>query len=709
MNLVINAVTTTKSEPVVSKPTHRATSMKIWPVVATFQLLWLYWFMTTPLPNATPVGSGTSISRGLLLFSTTPLLNPNFRWSQSLIGQAVGELSGFTSLVDRIPIVGIAMLLLAGIWGLGTLILQMLPGSGKVGWEPGERLLAALAIGTAGWGALTLVVGRLGLLQKWFWLILIFTLIMSGIWISRNLRNDTRTSETKSLLKAVAPLPSWPFVLIMLLASMLPTIDFDCIEYHLQGPREYWQSGRISYLPHNIYTNMPFGVEMLHTSAMSLAADWKTGALAGQLLIGLHPLMTAGFIQYLCRRMGAPGAGWWGALFYLTTPWTYRLAAIPYVEGPLCAAMAAWIWAAGRALDERKLFWWIIIGIFTGWGMACKYTAILPMVIPGMAVVCYAMLSERSFKPLLGVVCGGSLIFAPWMVKNVIDTGNPVYPLAWNLFGGIDWDPAMNAKWAAAHGRKPIEFQSLMNNMIDVAGRSDWQTPLFLAFAPLAFVKSKKCRKSIFILLLSTWIFISWWLFTHRLDRFWLPIQPVLAALAGLGAATFFVSKPERVWRNGFVTLSLMANWIYCSSALAGLNEWTKPLATLWKTVPNRLYPASVLVDGSLANTDKVLLVGQAAVFYWEKPILYNTVFNREGIEIIASGKSSNEIHKSLKEMGITHLFVDWSEITRYRQPGNYGFTDFVTEAFFERLLKDGVLSDPSYPGQGRILYKVRP
>jgi hypothetical protein len=142
---------------------------------------------------------------------------------------------------------------------------------------------------------------------------------------------------------------------------------------------------------------------------------------------------------------------------------------------------------------------------------------------------------------------------------------------------------------------------------------------------------------------------------------------------------------------------------------LAGLNEWTKPLATLWKTVPNRLYPASVLVDGSLANTDKVLLVGQAAVFYWEKPILYNTVFNREGIEIIASGKSSNEIHKSLKEKGITHLFVDWSEITRYRQPGNYGFTDFVTEAFFETLLRDGVLSDPSYPGQGRILYKVRP
>ncbi len=29
---------------------------------------------------------------------------------------------------------------------------------------------------------------------------------------------------------------------------------------------------------------------------------------------------------------------------------------------------------------------------------------------------------------------------------------------------------------------------------------------------------------------------MTWWLLTHRLDRFWLPILPVLAVLAGLGA-----------------------------------------------------------------------------------------------------------------------------------------------------------------------------
>ena len=32
------------------------------------------------------------------------------------------------------------------------------------------------------------------------------------------------------------------------------------------------------------------------------------------------------------------------------------------------------------------------------------------------------------------------------------------------------------------------------------------------------------------------YLFLTWWLLTHRLDRFWLPLLPVLAVLAGLGA-----------------------------------------------------------------------------------------------------------------------------------------------------------------------------
>jgi hypothetical protein len=51
---------------------------------------------------------------------------------------------------------------------------------------------------------------------------------------------------------------------------------------------------------------------------------------------------------------------------------------------------------------------------------------------------------------------------------------------------------------------------------------------------------------------------------------------------------------------------------------------------------------------------------------------------------------------------------VEWSEIARYRSPGNYGFTPFVTEAFFRNLVEAKVLDPPSKLGARQELYKVR-
>ena len=139
----------------------------------------------------------------------------------------------------------------------------------------------------------------------------------------------------------------------MALGAMLPTTDFDAIEYHLQGPKEYFQAGRIAFLPHNVYTSMPFGVEMLHLLGMEVLDDWWLGALAGQLLVASYAPAAAAMIALTARRWASPRAAWVAAVVYLTTPWVYRIAVIPYVEGPLCYYHAALVWAASRALDAE--------------------------------------------------------------------------------------------------------------------------------------------------------------------------------------------------------------------------------------------------------------------------------------------------------------------------------------------------------------------
>src|SRR5262249_55019176 len=149
-------------------------------------------------------------------------------------------------------------------------------------------------------GVITLIVGRMGWLGPWFIRIGLACLAsLPLVWLGL-CRGGVR-EESEQIPRADSshsaeegppathpgdPL-AWlfglliaPFVAITLLGSMLPATDFDVLEYHLEGPKEYHQAGRIAFLPHNVYTNMPFDVEMLHLLGMSVMADWWWGALS---------------------------------------------------------------------------------------------------------------------------------------------------------------------------------------------------------------------------------------------------------------------------------------------------------------------------------------------------------------------------------------------------------------------------------------------
>ena len=210
----------------------------------------------------------------------------------------------------------------------------------------------------------------------------------------------------------------------MILGSMLPAIDFDVLEYHLQGPKEYYQAGRISFLPHNVYTNMPFGVEMLHLLAMEVMGDWWWGGLAGQLLVALFGPAAAVLIAAAAARAGSPRAAWFAALVYLSTPWIYRLAVIAYVEGPLCfyhaalsgLAVAGW---GTRAISPCSAIWGLL-GLLAGGAMGCKYTGLDLGGHPVRAARALRRVAQAiALRSSSAIVLGWAVVMGPWLVKNV--------------------------------------------------------------------------------------------------------------------------------------------------------------------------------------------------------------------------------------------------------------------------------------------------
>ena len=82
----------------------------------------------------------------------------------------------------------------------------------------------------------------------------------------------------------------------------------------------------------------------------------------------------------------------------------------------------------------------------------------------------------------------------------------------------------------------------------------------------------------------------------------------------------------------------------YITTALAGLNEWTGDLVFLRRDIPRRWNAPLARLDTELPANARPLMVGQAAVFHLAHPVAYNTVFNPETIELLASGKNDRRV-----------------------------------------------------------------
>ena len=467
-------------------------------------LIWMFgfflWFQSFQLPE-------NHIDRwalwpGLpyrLLDLIDPPATPNAPWSWFYLGQ-------------RVPFLFIALATWIGCGTLGSLILRSL----KIESRGAERLCFSVGIGLSVFSLVMLLLGRSGWMSRWP-LVAVLAASAVGELICRRRKtpggDSAITSAVRSMPRRGSSMIGWVllavlglFVFGQQLGAMSPQTDFDVLEYHLGGPKEWFQLGRIQRLPHNVYTSFPFLSEMLILSSMVLYGDWDWGALAGQSVIaGFIPLTAIG-LYAAGRRWFSENTGRLAALVYLTSPWMYRISIIAYAEGGLSFYLFASIFAAFRygfptpepaPTDVRtNLSWVFLSGLLAGSAMACKYTGLVLVVIPiGLMLVWMAVrrLSAGKVQQAAMVVAlygvGVACTIGPWLLKNVVETGNPVFPLAVRIFGGADRDEVLDTKWRHGHDS---DYANLIVGLIDlpvklrdVTATNDWHTPLLFALAPL--------------------------------------------------------------------------------------------------------------------------------------------------------------------------------------------------------------------------------
>ena len=679
------------------------------------------------------------------------------------------------ALADRVPVLTIALAIVGFAWLAGWLAMalcRMDRGLSRL-----EQFVFATAVGLNLVSTWTLAVGLAGLLCRvWAFILPGVAVCSAAGWVAWQRRTapvdrgQQWAGSGEGEATSGGQVLSWgwlwaglPFVAVIVLGGMLPPVDFDVREYHLQVPKEFYQRGRIEFLPHNVYGNMPMGVEMHSLLAMVLAGDWWLGALAGKTVAALFAPLGALALVAAGRRWLNSSAAVVAALAYVSCPWVVHVSTAGLIDGGVACylflavyAMLLWLDRSGSAqaggtasLPVAPRGRSALAGFLAGAAVATKYPAALFVLLPLAVVAAVAGLWKwrgraasakgwgKLFPPFRrSVVTGGTFLLVAfigcglWLAKNWVFTGNPTYPLLYEVFDGRYWSHEKNEKWNRAHRPEwPAEFSPahLWADLTRVGCRSEWLSPLVIPLAALGLVAVcsmprggpggrqghgrlalNPSSRIVVVFCAAQFFFViaAWWLFTHRIDRFWIPALPLACLVAGLGAS-WSMAPAWRVALRFFLVLALVSSFLVASTARPGVyNRYFVRLQRL-RTHPERVDPW-ILYFNRLRPPGRVLLVGAAEVFDLEVPAMYNTVFDDCIFEKLVKGRRPEQVRAAFAARDITYLVVHWGEIARYRSPGNYGFTDFVQPDVLARLVRAGVLEPlPPLKGHPARAYRV--
>lgn len=655
----------------------------------------------------------------------------------AMIGLSLQEFS----ILDRVPILFGAGLWLTLAWWLGRpFVERALRGE--------DRVLThsiSILVGLALLSTLTLVLG-MGYLLRSRWPL--FGAILVAVYFAWKFRpaNDTEIVDDESdanVQLTYSVYDRWLFRWLQIgtvvlgacyvLGGLLSPWEFDVVEYHLQAPKEFFLDGGISHVPHNVYANMPLGAEMHSLATMVLigGSDWFTGALVGKLIVSIFAVLAAFLLFGFLRKRLGNESGWFAVALLLSTAGCIHVSLAGLIDMAVGAYLLATvvvtaILVAKLNSGSASFADVLLLGLLSGAAGACKYPAILLVIIPAVLLCGFVIIWEQRAKPadqgdgqkvdrtvfLLAMSVGLLFTCFPWLIKNTLTTCNPVYPLASSLFVTPDLNETQLENWNRVHspqstgsGAGAYSLSALAEAGEQLLWGSTYLNPalVFLTVVGSCSVLYDLCTKRFAMswhtlsLLFCVWGLAVWWLLTHRIERFWMPLLPLFSLLSIVAVSRVSSAKVALVPLG----IALFGVLFGLSQALAGLapneNRYFANLAGL-RAEAGLSQKVAWINENLDVDADRLLCIGDAAAFHYRVPIEYATCFNTNPMESMLKDETSESQKRALEIMGVTHVLVNWLEIDRYRSPGNYGFSDWPQRGDIDGMVESGVLEPMENP-----------
>jgi len=531
------------------------------------------------------------------------------------------------------------------------------------------------------------------------------------------------------LCTAILMLVALEFIL-----NLTPPIARDALIHHLAIPKLWLKNSGFYEIKWADFSYFPMNIDLLYIIPLYFNKDFLTNFIHMSFGIG-----TALLIYHYLKNKISRIAGLMGILVFLSTPIVVRLSTQAYVDLGLSFFTTAAIFSFLRYRDgEYKEFKWLFFSsVAMGLALGTKYNALIVWFFLSLSIV--YIYSRDTNKQWHAIGYGAVFflislaVFSPWLIKNMILTGNPLYPL---FKGGLS--PMVSADsqigffqmreilhgegfWETLLIPVRIFFQGQDNSIRYFDGVLN---PMLIILPPFAFMNKSFYRDKLFFLSFTIFFILIVFFLEQKafamdaIIRYILPVIPILSILAVMGIINIW----KWAMNHSIPTRNILRTVLFAvcigmmSKNIFYVNDYYQKIAPMnyisgketrdaFITRHNSSYAAIKYINEHTPENAKIRLVFLAGRgYYLDRRYDEGASYGIADVSGLAKNAyDDGSFQTYLQSLGCTHLLVRTDLYLKYLQDNNTPET--VNRVL--QLMKQ--LTDVIYNANGYAIYRLHP
>jgi hypothetical protein len=544
-------------------------------------------------------------------------------------------------------------------------------------------------------------------------------------------------SRYKYLVSTILSLIIAFFVFIEIILALTPPIARDVLIHHLAIPKLWLKHGGFYDIPWAEFSYYPMNIDLLYLIPLYFGNDIIPNFIHMGFGIGTAFLI----YHYLNKKIGQL-AGLLGVVIFISTPIIVRMSTTAYVDLGLVFFTTASVLAFIRWRDKeyKEHRWLFISSMAMGFALGTKYNALIIWFFLSLAIV--FVYSRDTGKQGKAISYGSFffvvslIIFSPWLIKNMILTGNPLYPLFKNVF-----DSNMANDSGAYSVVSGGSYMGMFKMRELLYGENIWEillipirfffqgqdnsarlfegvlNPILIVAVPFAFMnRSKQADKLIFLFFSLFLIFAAFFLDQLRI-RYFLPVVPFLVILTVTGLINIFtwVADRARPFRELYICGLLIILTSLAAKNVIYLNNYFQSIQPVnyilnkeskdeFITRHDRSYPAMMYINKHTpenARIKLILLAGRG--YYLERIYEEDPSSGMDTIRGLVTASSNDKTFQNyLNSLGCSHMLIRYD---LFRQFLHDNYSPATVNQISQRM---GKFLEIVYNANGYAVFKLR-